>query len=118
MKLMNCTTCGSKELVEEDGVVVCTYCQSRYQPGTGDAAPVPPMSSERDKTEFDVILEGVGRDKIAVLKGVRMLTGFGLKDAMKLVESVPQPVLRNVSKEAAERAKGHLEAAGCVVSIR
>ena len=75
--------------------------------------------AQEEKTEFDVVLEEVPADKkIAVLKVVRSLTGLGLKEAKDMVESVPKPIKEAIAKEAAEEAKGQLEAAGAKVSVK
>ena len=71
-----------------------------------------------EKTEFNVMLDEVPKDKkIAVLKVVRALTGLGLKEAKDLVESAPKQVQGDVAKDAAEDAKKQLEAAGGKVSL-
>ena len=71
-----------------------------------------------EKTEFNVMLDEVPKDKkIAVLKVVRALTGLGLKEAKTLVESAPQQVQESVAKDAAEDAQKQLEAAGGKVSL-
>ena len=71
-----------------------------------------------EKTEFNVMLDEVPKDKkIAVLKVVRALTGLGLKEAKTLVESAPQQVQESVAKDAAENAQKQLEAAGGKVSL-
>ena len=80
--------------------------------GTGEA----PAAEEKD--EFDVILESAGDKKIQVIKEVRALTSLGLKEAKELVEGAPKPVLEKVSKEAAEKAKEQLEAAGAKVTLK
>ena len=71
-----------------------------------------------EQDEFDVILEGAGEKKIQVIKEVRTITNLGLKEAKDLVEGAPQPVLEKVTKEAAEKAKDALEAAGATVSVK
>ena len=71
-----------------------------------------------EQDEFDVILEAAGDKKIQVIKEVRALTSLGLKEAKDLVEGAPKPVAEKVSKEAAEKAKEALEAAGAKVSIK
>lgn len=71
-----------------------------------------------EQTEFDVVLEGAGDAKIAVIKAVRAATGLGLKEAKALVEEAPKPVKEKVSKEDAEKLKGELEEAGASVSIK
>ena len=70
-----------------------------------------------EQDEFDVILEAAGDKKIQVIKEVRSLTNLGLKEAKDLVESTPKPVLEKVTKEAAEKGKAALEAAGATVKL-
>ena len=71
-----------------------------------------------EQDEFDVILESAGEKKIQVIKEVRTLTNLGLKEAKDLVEGAPKPVVEKVNKEAAEKAKEALEAAGATVSVK
>jgi large subunit ribosomal protein L7/L12 len=71
-----------------------------------------------EQDEFDVVLEGAGDKKIQVIKEVRSLTSLGLKEAKELVEGAPKPVLEKVNKEAADKAKEALEAAGANVSVK
>jgi large subunit ribosomal protein L7/L12 len=73
-------------------------------------------SAEQD--EFDVVLEAAGDKKIQVIKEVRALTSLGLKEAKDLVESAPKPILEKVAKEAADKAKESLEAAGASVTLK
>ena len=77
----------------------------------GDAA-------AEEKDEFDVILESAGDKKIQVIKEVRALTSLGLKEAKELVDGAPKPVLEGANKEAAEKAKEHLEGAGATVTLK
>ncbi|NKX50112.1 50S ribosomal protein L7/L12 [Arthrobacter deserti] len=79
--------------------------------GAGEAA-------VEEKTDFDVILEAAGDKKIAVIKEVRALTSLGLKKAKDLVDSAPKAVLGGATKEAAEKAKEVLEAAGATVTLK
>ena len=71
-----------------------------------------------EQDEFDVILEAAGDKKIQVIKEVRTLTGLGLKEAKDLVEGAPKAVVEKANKEAAEKAKEALEAAGASVSVK
>lgn len=71
-----------------------------------------------EKTEFDVILTGVGDKKIQIIKEVRAITSLGLKEAKELVDGAPKPVKEAVSKEEAESIKSKLEAAGATVEIK
>jgi len=80
----------------------------------GEAGPV----EEEGSDEVDVILEAAGDKKIQVIKEVRSLTSLGLKEAKDLVEAAPKAVLEKVNKEAADKAKEALEAAGATVSYK
>jgi len=73
---------------------------------------------EEEQSEFDVILTAAGDKKIQVIKEVRALTSLGLKEAKDLVDGAPQPVLERVPKEAADKAKEQLEAAGGSVEVK
>jgi large subunit ribosomal protein L7/L12 len=73
---------------------------------------------EEEKTNFDVVLTGVGDKKIQVIKAVREITGLGLKEAKDLVESAPSNVLEGAKKEDAEAAKGKIEDAGGSVDLK
>lgn len=77
----------------------------------GDAA-------AEEKTEFDVVLEGFGDNKIQVIKAVREITSLGLKEAKDKVEGAPTPILEGASKDDAEAAKAKLEEAGAAVSLK
>ena len=84
----------------------------------GVAGPVAPVEEVEEKTEFDVVLEAAGDKKIQVIKEVRALTSLGLKEAKDLVDGAPKPVLENVAKDAAEKAKAALEGAGATVTVK
>jgi large subunit ribosomal protein L7/L12 len=71
-----------------------------------------------EKSEFDVVLEEAGGNKIAVIKAVRAATGLGLADAKGLVDGAPKPVKEGAPKEEAEKLKAELEAAGAKVSLK
>lgn len=91
--------------------------------GVSAAAPVAvagaaAASAEEEKTEFDVILESFGSQKIGVIKVVRGLTGLGLKEAKEAVDGVPSTLLTAVAKDKAEDAKKQLEEAGATVSVK
>jgi large subunit ribosomal protein L7/L12 len=74
--------------------------------------------AEEEQSEFDVILTAAGDKKIQAIKEVRALTSLGLKEAKDLVDGAPNPVLEKVTKEAAEKAKEQLEAAGATAEIK
>ncbi|TWT96639.1 50S ribosomal protein L7/L12 [Botrimarina colliarenosi] len=71
-----------------------------------------------EQTEFDVVLESFGDNKISVIKVVRTATGLGLKEAKDAVEGAPTKLKEGVSKEEAEKLKTELEEAGAKVSIK
>ena len=81
--------------------------------GGGDAA-----AAAEEKTEFDVILQAIGGNKINVIKVVREVTALGLKEAKDLVEAAPKAVKEGVSKEEAETIKQKLSDAGATVEVK
>lgn len=83
-------------------------------PGAGAAAAAP----VEEKTEFDVILENFGANKINVIKVIRAATGLGLKEAKDLVEGAPSKVKEGISKEDAAKLKAELEKEGATVSVK
>ena len=82
------------------------------------AGPAAAAAPAEEKTEFDVVLESAGAQKIAVIKEVRAITGLGLKDAKDMVEGAPKVVKEGASKEDAEKIKAQLEKAGAKVTIK
>ena len=82
----------------------------------GAAAPAAAAAEEKDS--FDVVLEAAGDQKIQVIKEVRALTNLGLGEAKALVDGAPATVLEGANKEAAEKAKAALEAAGAKVTLK
>jgi large subunit ribosomal protein L7/L12 len=83
------------------------------------AAPSAPAPEEKEEqTEFSVVLEGFGSNKIQVIKVIRELTGLGLQAAKEFVESAPKVVKEGISKEEAERIKAKIEEAGGQASIK
>ena len=75
-------------------------------------------AAAEEQTEFSVVLEGFGDQKIGVIKVVRSATGLGLKEAKDLVEGVPSKVKEGLSKEDAAKLKKELEEAGATVSVK
>ncbi|GAA1871037.1 50S ribosomal protein L7/L12 [Paeniglutamicibacter psychrophenolicus] len=82
------------------------------------AGPAAGAAEAEEQTEFDVILESAGEKKIAVIKEVRALTSLGLKEAKDMVDAAPKAILEAATKEAAEKAKEALEAAGATVTVK
>lgn len=88
-------------------------------PVAAAAAPAAaPAEEVEEKTAFDVILEAAGDKKIQVIKEVRALTSLGLGEAKALVDGAPKAVLEGANKEAADKAKAQLEAAGATVTVK
>ena len=83
-------------------------------PAGGDAG----AAAVEEQDEFDVILISSGAEKIKVIKEVRAITSLGLKEAKDLVDAAPKAVLEGVDKEAAEKAKAQIEAAGGTVEVK
>jgi large subunit ribosomal protein L7/L12 len=73
---------------------------------------------DEEQTEFDVILNGAGGQKIQVVKVVKDLLGVGLKDAKDLVDGAPKPIMEKVAKADAEAAKAKLEEVGADVEVK
>jgi large subunit ribosomal protein L7/L12 len=87
-----------KELEEKFGVsAAAPVAVAAAGAPAADAAPA------EEKTDFDVILAGIGDQKIKVIKEIRAITSLGLKEAKELVESAPQPIKEGVSKEEASQ---------------
>ena len=95
----------------EAAAAVAVAGAGRRRPAAGRAPPPP-------KTEFDVVLEAIGANKIKVIKVVRAATTLGLKEAKDLVEAAPKEVKTGLSKEDAEKLKKELEDAGATVKIK
>ena len=89
-------------------VAVAAVAGGAADAGAGDAA----------KSEYDVVLEGFGDNKIAVIKVVREITGLGLKEAKEVVEGAPKPVVEGVPQDKAEEVKKQLEEAGAAVTLK
>jgi large subunit ribosomal protein L7/L12 len=71
-----------------------------------------------EQTEFTVVLENFGANKVGVIKAVREITGLGLKEAKDLVDGAPKPVKEGIAKADAEAAKKKLEDAGAKAEIK
>ena len=85
-------------------------------PAAGAAAEAAPAAEET--TEFDVILQAAGGNKINVIKVVREVTALGLKEAKDLVEAAPKAVKEGVTKDEAETIRQKLADAGATVEVK
>ena len=84
----------------------------------GAAAGAAPAAAAEEKTEFSVVLQDIGPQKLQVIKIVRIHTELGLKEAKALVESAPKAVKEGVSKEEAAKIKAELEEVGAKVEVK
>ena len=104
-----------KQFEDTFGVTAAAPVAVAAAPAAGGAAG---GDAADEKTDFEVVLESAGDKKINVIKEVRALTSLGLKEAKDLVEAAPKTILENATKEAADKAKEALEAAGATVTVK
>jgi|SRR3982751_4389060 large subunit ribosomal protein L7/L12 len=104
------------KLIEETFGVSAAAAAVAAPSGGGAAAEAAPAAEE--KTEFDVILQAAGGNKINVIKVVREITALGLKEAKDLVEAAPKAVKEGVSKDEAEAIRAKLADAGATVEVK
>jgi len=104
-----------KELEEEWGVSAAAPVAVAAAPGAGAAEG---GEAAEEKTEFDVVMNSFGDNKVAVIKVVRAITGLGLKEAKDLVEGAPSPIKEGAGKDEAEDIKKQLEEAGASVEVK
>ena len=102
------------ELEDVFGVSAAAPVAVAAAPAAGGAA----EGAAEEKTNFDVVLENIGNEKIKVIKVVRELTSLGLKEAKEVVDGAPKTVLEGAKKDDAEAAKAKLEEAGATVTLK
>jgi large subunit ribosomal protein L7/L12 len=100
-----------KELETKFGV-------SAAAPVAAAAAPAAAAAVVEEQTEFDVILKDVGAEKIKVIKVVREVTALGLKEAKDLVDSAPQKIKEQVSKDEAAKIAEKFKETGATIEIK
>ena len=105
-----------KMIEEAFGVSAAAAAVAAAPAAGGASAEAAPAAEE--KTEFDVILQAAGGNKINVIKVVREITALGLKEAKDLVESAPKAVKEGVSKDEAEAIRAKLADAGATVEVK
>ena len=98
-------------------------CEEEF--GVSAAAPVAvagavpgAAAAAEEQTEFTVVLEAAGGEKIKVIKVVREVTGLGLKEAKEAVDGAPKVLKEGVSKEEADSIKAKLEEVGATVTLK
>ncbi len=75
-------------------------------------------AADEEQSEFEVMLQEIGPNKINVIKAVREVTSLGLREAKELVEASPTKVKEGVTKDDAESVKAKLEEAGATVEVK
>ena len=105
--------CELVKMMEEKFGVSAQAAVAVAAPAAGGAA-----AAVEEQTEFNVVLESFGENKVGVIKVVRELTGLGLKEAKDLVEAAPANIKEGVSKKDAEDIKKKLEEAGAKVAVK
>ena len=100
------------EIEEKFGVSASAPVAVAAAPAGGDGA------AAEAKTEFDVVLNAAGQQKINVIKVVRAITDLGLKEAKELVDSAPKAIKEGVSESEANEIKSQLEEAGAEVELK
>jgi large subunit ribosomal protein L7/L12 len=115
-------------LTLKEAVDLADYMKEKYgiEPAAGGAVMMAGpgggagggAAEAEEQTEFDVILENAGANKIQVIKAVREATGLGLKEAKDLVDGAPKPVKEKISKADATALKAKLEEAGAKVNVK
>lgn len=103
----------SDYLKNEYGLEAAAAAAVVAAPAAGGAA-----AAAEEKTEFDLVLENAGANKINVIKVVRAITGLGLAEAKALVDGAPKTVKDAVAKADAEKFKKELEEAGAKVALK
>jgi large subunit ribosomal protein L7/L12 len=104
------------KLLEEKLGVSAASAAVAAAPAAGGAAAAAPAVEE--KTEFTVVLTGIGANKINVIKVVREVTSLGLKEAKDLVDGAPKPIKEGVNKDEAEAIKKKFTEAGATVEVK
>jgi large subunit ribosomal protein L7/L12 len=82
------------------------------------AGPAAAAEAPEEKTEFDVELTDVGKEKIKVIKVVREVTGLGLKEAKDMVDNAPKMVKEGIAKADAEALKAKFAEVGATVTLK
>ena len=100
-------------LKEEHGIEPAAAAVAVAGPASGGEA-----AATEEKTEFDVVLNAPGGQKLQIVKLVKEITGLGLKEAKTVVDAAPSPVKESVAKDEAESIKKQLEEAGAEVELK
>jgi large subunit ribosomal protein L7/L12 len=102
-----------KRMEEKFGVSAAAASVAVAAPAAGAAA-----APVEEQTEFTVILNKAGENKVNTIKVVRAITGLGLKEAKDLVDGAPKPVKEGISKADAEGILKQLSEAGALAEMK
>lgn len=86
--------------------------------GAVAAGPAAAAEEAEEQTEFKVTIEGVGDNKVAVIKAVREVTNLGLKEAKDVVDGAPSKIAEGIAKEEAEKIKAKFVEVGAEIEIK
>jgi len=103
-----------KEMEDKFGVSAAAATVAVAAPAGGGAA----AAAAEEKTEFTVMLNSSGANKVNVIKVVRAVTGLGLKEAKDLVDGAPKAIEEAISKADAEALLKQLVEAGATAEIK
>jgi large subunit ribosomal protein L7/L12 len=103
-----------KDMEDKFGVSAAAATVSVAAPGAGGGA----AAAAEEKTEFTVMLNSAGANKVNVIKVVRQVTGLGLKEAKDLVDGAPKPVKEGINKSDADALLKQLTEAGATGEIK
>ena len=103
-----------KEMEDKFGVSAAAATVAVAAPAAGGGA----AAAAEEKTEFTVMLNSSGANKVNVIKVVRAVTGLGLKEAKDLVDGAPKPVKEAIPKADAEALLKQLVEAGATAEIK
>ena len=106
-----------KELEEKFGVSAAAPVAVAAAPAASAAAPGAPAEATDEQTEFTIMLQEIGANKVNVIKAVREVTTLGLREAKELVEAAPKAVKEAIPRDEAQSIKEKLESAGAKAAV-
>jgi len=101
-----------KEMEEKFGVSAAAVAVA------GPAGAAAGGAAAAEQSEFTVMLNGPGDNKVNVIKAVRAITGLGLKEAKDMVDGAPKAIKEGVSKADADEALKQLLDAGAAAELK
>ena len=107
-----------KDMESEFGISAAAPVAVAVAPvAASSEAAAPGAPEEEEQSEFAVVLQEIGSNKINVIKAVREVTTLGLREAKELVESAPAKIKEGVGREEADKVKAVLEGAGASAKV-